>query len=100
MKKLFFAIAPFTCLLCLAQFFCSIQLSAQHVHNPNEREYGCSHNAETSKLNDDTPPPWGIIENPPAITAAASIAVVLDQTEGGAFLYEPVAAWTGSESGK
>ena len=102
MKKIFFSIAPTCCLLMVLQLCFSLSLLAQHDHEHEleESEYGCSHSAKISKLDIDTPPSWGAIENPAAADNAPNVSIVFDQQEGNAFLYETVAAWTGSQAGK
>ncbi len=96
MKQVFFAFAQSFCFMLM----CTFPLVAQHVHNTNEVEYGCTENHQTSKTDINTPPSWGEIESPVSPDAAPNVEVVFDQQEGGALLYETVAAWTGSESGK
>jgi hypothetical protein len=98
MKKASFA--PIFCLLLIVQFFNAMSLSAQHTHDPNESEFGCNHQHQLSKLDHNTPPAYGEVESPVSADAAPTVEVVFDQQEGGALLYETVAAWTGSQAGK
>lgn len=99
MKKLSFANAASLCLFFLAQLCFTFQLSAQKWEPQIEKAFTCTH-TDADQKNANTPPSWGVIESPEAVSAAPSIDVVFDQQEGSSLLYETVAAWTGSQAGK
>ncbi|MCC7466233.1 MAG: hypothetical protein IT261_08195, partial [Saprospiraceae bacterium] len=93
--------------LCLstAAFFAFIMALVPFSANPlfaqsDDVHHGCVHHNISSKLDIHTPPVWGEIESPQSSDAAPTVEVVFDQQEGGALLYETVAAWTGSQAGK
>ena len=96
MKQLFLSTAAFFAFsLALLPFGAgSLFAQADDVH------HGCVHQLTLSKLDIHTPPAWGEIESPVSADAAPTVDVVFDQQEGGALLYETVAAWTGSQAGK
>ncbi len=102
MKKVTFSIAPTVCLLLIVQLFFSLNLFAQQEgrHEHHDGEFGCSHSATLSKSDHDTPPSWGEINSSYSAENAPNIDVIFDQEENGNLLYETVAAWTGSQSGK
>lgn len=101
MKKSSFANAPAWCLLLLAHFLFTFQLSAQQADNLNEAgAYHCLHTDKTSDPALSVPPAWGKIESSSPDNAAPSVDVIFDQQEGNALLYETVAAWTGGQAGK
>lgn len=96
MKQIFLSTAAFFAIsLSLLPFGAgSLFAQADDVH------HGCVHQHTSSKLDIHTPPVWGEIETPYSADAAPTVEVVFDQQEGGALLYETVAAWTGSQAGK
>ncbi|MEI6408035.1 MAG: peptidoglycan DD-metalloendopeptidase family protein [Bacteroidota bacterium] len=100
MKKSYFHAAPFWLLIFTIQFFCAGQLFGQQIHAASEMPPACHLETETIKLNSNTPPTWGVVESSSPAVAAPSIDVVFDQQEGSSLLYQKIAAWTGSESGK
>ncbi len=100
MKHLPFSIARACSLTFILHFLCAFYLNAQAVDNGHEHGFGCVHYQTKSKLKNNTPPSWGVVESPSSADAAPSIDVVFDQQEAGALLYETVAGWTGSSAGK
>ncbi len=96
MKKIILSSRAFFALLSALLLLGVSGLSAQ----TEEIHHGCVHHENTSKLDIHTPPTWGAIESPVSADAAPTVEVVFDQQEGGALLYETVAAWTGSQAGK